>query len=507
MDEATPETLRRPRTWRWYAGWVLAALLAVGATLAFGVHQADEVEARRQAEATPPPADGEPRVVTIPTRRMAADGTWIVENRTVSVTASDPTTTPDETPEMAASRSLPPEEGVEESTEVVLHYATDRRRIDSIWTLVRREFTLAGLAGLIALLFTLLYKRVVSAPLRPLRWPLYPVVWGVFLFALLSAVQASWISVKRYEDLGVWYGKDPAPSPGAYELGMCTVTIPHQRAVGEVTYPNWWDGDWTPDPSKHFTMSSLTPQPEDAFYASVRERLAAADQDSLLIFVHGYNNRFEHAAYRTAQIVHDLEYPGVAMFWSWPSRGEEEAYTMDEAQAQRSVAALASFLAVVRSRSGASTVHLLAHSMGSRVLTRAVTRLEVDADPQFDLIVLGAPDIDAVAFETDIAPKLKKQAKLVTIYASRNDPALKASAGIHGYNRLGEIGEAPLVIDDVDTIDVSDVCSGHTYIGNNGRVLADLRMLLTSGQSAVARASVNSMLRPLGRAWKLIHLH
>ena len=159
---------------------------------------------------------------------------------------------------------------------------------------------------------------------------------------------------------------------------------------------------------------------------------------------------------------------------------------MDETEAKRSVTQLARFLETIKRESGADKIHLLAHSMGSRVLTRAITRIEPDEslgeEPYFDLVVLGAPDIDRIVFRDDIAPRLRPRAENITIYASRNDSALQLSASLHGDLRVGEVGDQAHFFEDIDTIDVSDVCHGHSYIGDNGRVLADLRMLLTEGR-------------------------
>lgn len=434
------------------------------------------------------------------------------------------------TVEITETKFTPPEPE-KDYTEVTLHYGTDRAQIDSVWSLVKRDFRLVGIIGLIALLTTLLYKRIVSAPLRKVRWVVYILVWGAFLYGLPSAVQGSWIAYERHKELGVWYGKTRnTTSADGFEVGTCVVTIPEKREVGSVTHPNWWNGEWTPDPSKHFTMSKLTPQSQDEFFDLMKQRVAQADQDSVLVFVHGYNNRFEHAAFRCAQIVHDLKYPGVAVFWSWPSQGEEEGYLTDKTEAERSVSRLAEFLRMIKKRSGGRRMQLLAHSMGSWVLTRAVMKLDAEqanGEKIFDTIVLGAPDIDADTFKNEIAPELAERARLLTIYASRNDPALKISEVANGYPRIGDVNPDPEHIPGVDTIDVSEVCSGHSYIGDNGRVLADLRMVLTLGEPAELRCTMVSTLltmelfpddhiqdpsKPLAadqikKVWRLIGLH
>ncbi len=506
MNDQT-EPVKKSKTWRWYAGWLLALILAVGAVIGYGVKKANDAEAARKVQTAPVT---KPRQKSFSITKTLPNGEVVTETRTVNVPQGRVVAGP-ETPAQAKTRSDPVKPSKDKFTEVKLHYGTDRARVDSVWALVSRDFKLAGIIGIIALLVTLLYKRVVSAAMRKIRWLVYLAVWGAFLFALPSAVQGAWVAYDRYENLGVWYGKARnTTSPSGFEMGTCTVTIPEKREVGTVTNPNWWKGEWTPDPSVHFTMSSLKPQAEDEFFKTLSARVAAADQDSVMVFVHGYNNRFEHAAFRVAQIVHDLQYPGVAIFWSWPSQGAEESYLIDKTEAERSVSRLAEFLRLIKKRSGTKRVQLLAHSMGSWVLTRAVIKLKLEQtsnEKLFDTIILGAPDIDADVFKSEIAPALAARARLLTIYASENDGALQISEVANGYPRIGDVNPVPTFVPNFDTIDVSSVCSGHTYIGNNGRVLADLRMLLTLGTPAEKRSVDSPALQRNGDVWNLISLH
>jgi esterase/lipase superfamily enzyme len=60
--------------------------------------------------------------------------------------------------------------------------------------------------------------------------------------------------------------------------------------------------------------------------------------------VHGFNNRFDDAVYRFAQIVHDSKVPAIPVLFTWPSRGEMKlrAYTYDRESANYSRDALES---------------------------------------------------------------------------------------------------------------------------------------------------------------------
>jgi esterase/lipase superfamily enzyme len=46
----------------------------------------------------------------------------------------------------------------------------------------------------------------------------------------------------------------------------------------------------------------------------------------VLVFIHGFNNRFDDAVFRFAQIVHDADARVVPVLFTWPSRGSVLAY-------------------------------------------------------------------------------------------------------------------------------------------------------------------------------------
>ena len=99
------------------------------------------------------------------------------------------------------------------------------------------------------------------------------------------------------------------------------------------------------------------------------------------------------------------------------------------------------------------------------------------------------PDIDADTFVRDIAPAILPASARVTLYASSNDKALAFSKTVHGYPRAGESGDGLVLINGIDTIDVSAVDTnfvGHFYYGDNRSVLSDLFNLI-QGQEAGKR--------------------
>ena len=138
---------------------------------------------------------------------------------------------------------------------------------------------------------------------------------------------------------------------------------------------------------------------------------------------------------------------------------------------------LVEFLKLLRLQAGASTVHLIAHSMGARLLSLALNDLAREGQAadsvRFTQIVLTAPDIDADVFR-GLAHEFRRLAERVTLYASSEDLALKVSEKLHATPRAGESGDRIVIMPELDTIDVSTVdtsLSGHSYFAENESVL------------------------------------
>lgn len=266
-----------------------------------------------------------------------------------------------------------------------------------------------------------------------------------------------------------------------YELGICEVSIPPVHEFGDVELPELVHFEFSADPTKHFVLSKITPHPSTEFYAKLREKVAASPKRDLFVFVHGFHNTFQKAAFRTAQLSYDLGFNGAPVMFSWPSQGKVLDYRTDENNVEEATQHLKSFLIQLKDESHAERIHVIAHSMGSRALSDAVMQigLQFPGRPVFNEMLLAAPDLDAGKFK-GIAKNLTATAERVTLYASSKDKALMASNKLHGgtYKRAGESLPTPVTVKPVESIDVSQVSGGHSYISNSGRILNDLRDLL-----------------------------
>lgn len=269
----------------------------------------------------------------------------------------------------------------------------------------------------------------------------------------------------------------------ALELGIAMVSIPPDHTPALVEAPSIWRLEFGPNPAKHVVLHSVVPVEPGDFYDTMRTRLEDRAADDLFVFVHGFNVPFAKAARRTAQMAHDMNFPGVPVLYSWPSRGSAFAYAADEASVRVSARRLTHFLDELVARSGAGTIHIVAHSMGNRALTDALelmalrNDIEQGDDPVFSQVVFAAPDVDAGLF-SGMLPTIRPVAERLTLYASDRDFALATSRRLHGSApRAGQAGDLLLADPNLDSVDMSDLGDdmlAHTYFASDSSALADL---------------------------------
>lgn len=391
--------------------------------------------------------------------------------------------------EASAAKSATPGDD-EPFTLVKVYYGTDRLPVAAgPLTLVGRLTRPASLLALGLFLTALIVALLSYRASRPV-WSLGAgaVAGVVLLVVIVQAFRGE--SAGGTTSAGVAYGN----GRGELQYGECAVTIPKRHVVGQVERPSVWRLEVEERSDKHIILKSVEPRDEQAFFTSIRERVAASPRKDLFVFIHGYNVTFDMAARRTAQMAHDLNFEGAPIFYSWPSQGGLLQYPIDETNVAWTVPHLKKFLRDIAQRSDAQAINLIAHSMGNRALAAAIQELTLEdhsARRNFHQIVLAAPDVDAEVFKRDIAPVLTRNANQVTLYASSRDQALVASKLVHGYPRAGDSGSNLVVIPGVETVDVTEVDTGilgHSYYGNSVPILQDLNQLL--------RASANASRRP-----------
>jgi esterase/lipase superfamily enzyme len=292
---------------------------------------------------------------------------------------------------------------------------------------------------------------------------------------------------RKYENVRNIYqrfGGSRAPD-GTTTHGLCQVSIPEGHRIGHLETPIF-KLKTIEDPARHVVILEMTILPGDAFYKAIRTALDPSDAKDLFVFVHGYDVTFPEAIRRTAQIAFDLNFKGAPVCYSWPSAGKFSKYPADEASVEWSTEHFATFLTRLARDAGAATIHIIAHSMGSRAVANG---LRMIAEGTFlagvcklKQIILAAPDIDSGLF-TQLAGKAFSCGERTSLYASSNDLALGISQQLHAYPRAGSAGSSITIVPGVDTIDASQVpigLVGHSYY--RGRTaMTDIYELIRHG--------------------------
>lgn len=301
---------------------------------------------------------------------------------------------------------------------------------------------------------------------------------------------------------GVLFGPHrftPSRTEYPLQLGYCDVSIPPNHVSGKLEAPKWSRFEWSEDEQKHVVLKTIEPTKEEQFFKTLSQQLALASKQEILVFIHGYNVSFADAVRRTAQLHHDLQFPGKPLCYSWPSAATLSGYSRDEATVGWTVAHLEKLLLDLRERSQAKKVHLIAHSMGNRALVGALERLILRVPSSRDWlgqVVLAAPDVDGGELSNRYLPTIVPSVQRVTLYTSSNDKALIVSSAIHGANRAGVDNPQSLIFRGVETVDVSPIDTGllgHSYYGENPELIKDLQALVELNQPASNR----NWLRPM----------
>lgn len=232
-----------------------------------------------------------------------------------------------------------------------------------------------------------------------------------------------------------------------------------------------------------------------------RERMKSPGQfkDQALLFVHGFNVTFEQAVDFTCKFAWNLNFTGGVFLYSWPSHGSLglRGYIDDIKRATGASQHLVDFIENVVAKTGARKVHIVAHSMGNRVLLGAIERLAArpTLQPVLGAVIMAAPDVDARYFRQNM-PQLLKMNGTPILYTSTKDWALWLSRFVSkGDVPIGYFSakEGPIVMKNLWTIDISETAwwgsSNHSTFANDQRMLSDMNSILAAGEYEPDRRS------------------
>jgi esterase/lipase superfamily enzyme len=219
-----------------------------------------------------------------------------------------------------------------------------------------------------------------------------------------------------------------------------TVSIPPEanRKQGEVQWPRSVPGN----PATDFVTLKADVIDRTQAAAWFRRTVRAVPQRRVLVFIHGFNNRFDDAVFRFAQIVHDAGTPVVPVLFTWPSRGSVLAYGYDRESNTYSRSGLETTLRTLARDPSVGEISILAHSMGNWVTLEALRQMAIRdrrVAPKIRNVLLAAPDVDVDLFREAIMD-MGKERPGFTLFVSQDDRALAVSRRLWGDAvRLGAI--------------------------------------------------------------------
>ena len=298
-----------------------------------------------------------------------------------------------------------------------------------------------------------------------------------------------------------------ATNSGSLQLGRADVWLPKltvdggSRTRGETPHAQGAVPADTNKLADFVFLTRITPGGKESFTATLQDAIYYDGSDAILLFVHGFNVKFDEALVRTAQLSNDLSRNdaydvGIPVLYSWPSAGEVslETYQGDRDRSLNSAEHLETFLDLITEDIDVQRINIIAHSMGNRLLTKALEDYASDYLVQHDRddlefrILLVAADVERDVFDEANGVFDNLDAN-VTIYTSDTDRALHVSEIVNQKARLGDTDtDKPYIrtAQNYQTIDATAVTTelfgiGHNYYSDNPTILWD--MMCTIGET------------------------
>jgi esterase/lipase superfamily enzyme len=265
------------------------------------------------------------------------------------------------------------------------------------------------------------------------------------------------------------------------------------RQPGDVSLPSSAPGN----PERDFTILRADRMDLAQAKANFDARIRRTPGRRVLIFVHGFNTRFEEAVYRFAQIVHDARVDVAPVLFTWPSGGNVTDYVYDRDSAVYSRDAFEAVLQGLVKDPNVDSISILAHSMGNYLAIESLRQMAIrnrGLSPKIRDVMLASPDIDIDVFRRQIAEiDAGPRPAQFSLFISRDDRALGLSSFLaRDSTRLGALDPTKepyrsiLEQGRVQVIDLTGTASNDfTNHGRfaSGEVLGAIGQRLAEGQS------------------------
>ena len=292
-------------------------------------------------------------------------------------------------------------------------------------------------------------------------------------------VQRLFVATQRTAgQVGQIFGQHRSPN---MHYGRISISIPPGHKPGHIER-----GSGIADPRRFFAPLRVEPFDRvDQFTNKIRQEQAQQGTvpGNVLVYVHGYNNTMEDAAYRLAQIRHDFGIAEPAILFSWPSSGDARGYIYDRDSVLFARDGFEQLIRDLRAR-GQREIVIVAHSMGGYLTMEALRQMALKGDRHvmdaISTVVLMSPDIDPDVFRQQAAV-IGRLPKPFVIMTSKKDKVLGLAEFLTGRKpRLGRIDNksevAGLGVTVLDVTDFTeDSADSHNVAATSGALIKLLR--------------------------------
>lgn len=225
-----------------------------------------------------------------------------------------------------------------------------------------------------------------------------------------------------------------------------------------------------------------------AFIAGIDAQLARTNNQSVVLYVHGYRVSFDEVAVQMGSFAHYLG-QGATVTFQWPTGSMFWNYVTDCPRARQSIPDIERLIGLL-ARTQARQVNLLAYSCGSPLLASALAQLRarnagldhvaLQQRLRIGNVIFAASDVDLKTFAREHVKPALDLAQQVIVYYSRADRALGFSSLVAGASRLGQpdlkdlqdlsVAELRVLAEEprFQAIDVTDVRGPHEMGGMKG---------------------------------------
>lgn len=266
--------------------------------------------------------------------------------------------------------------------------------------------------------------------------------------------------------------------------------------------------DIVEEPTENASLSHNEIFSREDFSNDVNSTVNRSGDNSLLIFIHGFNISFEEAAVRSAQLSYDLGFSGTTAFFSWPSRSALPSYIADVESARASQRYFEAMISDMINIDSANRIYIVTENLGARLTSRVMAQLFrtfPEARRKIRELVLVAPDIEIGEFTDELLQNLGTEEYPVTLYTSSSDSSLAISKTFNVSTLAGDSSHGVLISDGLETIDAGELdasFSTHSSYLDTNSIVADIWTLIEFGTRANSRRLLTARYTSNGTYWE-----